>query len=86
MGLCVNRFSENISFDNLETMSLKVSQQLKIADAVLEITQIGKECFEDCLIRKENKRCPLYTQALFARVIVGGDIHLGDELEPLSLK
>ena len=66
-------------------MSLKVSQQLKIADAVLEITQIGKECFEDCLIRKENKRCPLYAQALFARVIVGGDICLGDEIEPLPL-
>lgn len=85
MGLCVNRFSENIRFDNLEIMSLKVSQQLKIADAVLEITQIGKECFEDCLIRKENKRCPLYAQALFARVIVGGDICLGDEIEPLPL-
>ena len=54
-----------------------------IGDAVLEMTQIGKECHSDCAIRQQTGDCIMPREGVFARVVKGGTIHTGDEMKLL---
>jgi molybdopterin adenylyltransferase len=48
----------------------------------LEVTQIGKKCHGDnCNIFKEVGNCVMPKEGIFARVIRGGNLEAGDELE-----
>ena len=51
---------------------------------VLEITQIGKECHSHCAIHKKMGTCIMPTNGIFAKVIKGGTIKVGDELEVVN--
>ena len=48
------------------------------------MTQIGKECHSHCEIYKKMGECIMPREGVFARVLVPGEIHVGDEmvLEP----
>ena len=52
-------------------------------EAVLEITQIGKECHEGCAIRQLVGQCVMPREGVFARVVKGGVVRAGDELAVL---
>ena len=45
-------FAENILTEGICLHSLAIGTQLRVGDAVLEVTQIGKECHADCEIMK----------------------------------
>ena len=47
---------------------------------VLEMTQIGKECHNDCVIKQQTGECIMPHEGVFARVLTGGEIHVGDEV------
>lgn len=51
-GLDVNPgdFAENLTTMGLQLPQLPVGTRLKIGDAVLEVSQIGKECHQRCAI------------------------------------
>ena len=48
---------------------------------ILEITQIGKECPAPCAIFRKLGECIMPKEGVFARVIKGGRIRVGDRLE-----
>lgn len=73
-------FAENILTQGIDLKTLPVGTLLTIGEAILEITQIGKECHSDCEIRRITGRCVMPTDGVFARVLHGGEIHAGDTI------
>jgi len=74
-------FAENITTKGLELVNTHPLDKLIINDAVLEITQIGKECHgSSCNIFKEVGNCVMPKEGIFARVIKKGQIRAGDTI------
>jgi MOSC domain-containing protein YiiM len=74
-------FAENLTIENIQLSKLKIGQKLKIGlDIILEITQIGKECHNDCAIKKQVGDCVMPREGVFAKVIKGGEIKTGDNV------
>ena len=48
--------------------------------AVVEITQIGKECHNKCAIYYMAGECIMPREGIFAKVIKGGTIKRGDKI------
>lgn len=72
-------FGENIIVDGIDFVNLPVGTIMKCKDVILELTQIGKECHTHCEIYKRMGECIMPKQGVFAKVIQGGDIQIGDE-------
>lgn len=82
-GLNVNvgSFAENITTQGINLMSLPLGSQISIGpNAILEITQIGKECHTRCAIYTQAGDCVMPKEGVFARVVKGGKIQVGDSL------
>ncbi|MDL2258050.1 hypothetical protein LJC42_02680 [Eubacteriales bacterium OttesenSCG-928-K08] len=78
-GLCMHRYYANIVIDGLEGGMLKKGDVLRIGQARVQITQVGKRCFDECVQVQEGTSadCPLHT-CLFAKVLSGGTVNAGD--------
>lgn len=73
-------FGENLLVDGIDFRALPVGTRLRCGQAVLEITQIGKECHQGCAIRQRVGDCIMPREGVFARVLHGGSIAEGDEM------
>lgn len=74
-------FAENITVDGLEVASLPLGTRLKIGEALLEVTQIGKECHnQGCAIKKQTGTCVMPLEGIFARVLSSGWVETGDPI------
>ena len=71
-------FAENILIEGLELKTLPIGTRLRVGGALLEVTQIGKECHKDCAIRQQVGDCVMPREGIFARVLTGGAVHPGD--------
>jgi MOSC domain-containing protein YiiM len=67
-------FAENITTRGIDLGSLPVGSRLRIGPALLEVTQVGKECHTGCAIRQIAGDCVMPRKGVFARVITGGEI------------
>jgi molybdopterin adenylyltransferase len=54
--------------------SLPLGALLHVGPALLEITQIGKECHDGCAISRAVGECVMPRRGAFARVLRGGEI------------
>ena len=72
-------FGENLVVTNLDFRSFPVGTRLICRDVILEMTQIGKECHHGCLIFQKMGECIMPTNGVFAKVLHGGKISVGDE-------
>ena len=80
-GLCHGMFAENITTEGIELHTLPIGTRLKIGEeAVIEISQIGKECHDGCAIRQLVGQCIMPREGVFARVLCGGVVSAGDEI------
>ena len=77
-------FAENINTVGIDLRHLPVGTHLKVGETELEITQIGKECHNDCAIRKAVGRCVMPTEGVFAIVVKEGTVRPGDAIEILK--
>jgi TatD DNase family protein len=77
-------FGENLVVDGIDFASLPVGTQFRCGDAVLEMTQIGKECHNHCAIYHRMGDCIMPREGVFARVLQGGVIKTGDEITVTS--
>ncbi len=73
-------FAENITTEFIDIPNLQVGDILRIGDAELKITQIGKECHSRCAIYYQAGDCVMPKEGIFAKVIRGGKIFLEDEV------
>jgi cyclic pyranopterin phosphate synthase len=67
-------FAENLTTRGIDLSRLPVGSRLSIGPALLEITQIGKECHQGCAIRQAVGDCVMPRRGVFARVLAGGEI------------
>lgn len=75
-------FAENISTQGIDWKHVPVGTQVKLGDsAIVEITQIGKECHNKCAIYYQAGDCIMPKEGIFARVLSGGPIVCGDKVE-----
>jgi len=74
-------FGENLVVEGIDFRGLPVGALLRCGDCVLEITQIGKECHTHCQIYRKMGDCIMPREGVFARVVQGGGISVGDIME-----
>jgi MOSC domain-containing protein YiiM len=67
-------FAENITTRGVDLGSLPIGARLELGSALLEITQIGKECHHGCAIFQAVGDCVMPRRGVFARVLRGGEI------------
>jgi MOSC domain-containing protein YiiM len=67
-------FAENITTQGVELAALPVGTRLYLGEAVLEVTQIGKECHSHCAIYRAVGDCVMPRRGIFARVLKGGEV------------
>ena len=78
-------FAENITTTGLRLWELPLGTRLAVGeDALLEITQIGKECHDRCAIFHQVGDCVMPREGIFTRVLRGGSIKPGDDIRVLS--
>jgi MOSC domain-containing protein YiiM len=74
-------FAENLTTEGSELLSLPIGTTISIGkEALLEVSQIGKECHSSCAIRQELGKCIMPREGIFARVIQGGCVRAGDDV------
>ena len=76
-GLCMRRYKANFLVDGLAEGHLRKGDLLELGNAVIEITMV-KRCFDNCALVRESAACPLKDGGLFARVVKGGTVCVGD--------
>lgn len=74
-------FGENLLVEGFDFKTLPVGTRFRCGDVLLEMTQIGKECHSHCEIYQTVGDCIMPREGVFARVLHGGEIQIGDELE-----
>ena len=77
-------FGENLIVSGYDFRNLAVGTRFQCGEAVLEITQIGKECHSHCEIYKRMGECIMPREGVFAIVLHGGMIRKGDLLERIE--
>ena len=80
LNLSPGAFAENIVTEGIELKTLPVGTRLRVGPALLEVTQIGKECHNDCAIKQAAGKCVMPTEGIFAIVLEEGTICPGDEI------
>lgn len=73
-------FAENITTEFIDVPNLQVGTRIRIGEAELEITQIGKECHTKCAIFFRAGDCVMPREGIFATVKRGGEIRVGDTI------
>lgn len=84
-GLTSGQFAENITTEGLCLYELPIGTRLKIGPAVVEVTQIGKECHHHCAIYKKVGSCVMPLEGIFTMVISEGTVKAGDEISVLEM-
>ena len=74
-------FAENLTTEGSELLSVPIGTIISIGkEALLEVSQIGKECHAGCAIYQEIGKCIMPGEGIFARVIRGGRVRAGDDM------
>jgi len=78
-------FAENIATTGIDWKTMPIGTRFRLGQkAIVEITQIGKECIKKCAIYYQAGDCIMPREGVFARVITGGIIRKGDEIEKIA--
>jgi hypothetical protein len=64
--------------------SIEKMRHLRLGDALVEVTQIGKVCHERCAIYYQAGDCVMPREGIFVKVHQGGLVKAGDSVEVLS--
>ncbi|MCG2775246.1 MAG: MOSC domain-containing protein [Desulfobacterales bacterium] len=71
-------FAENIATKGIDWKKMPVGTIVQLGDsAVVEITQIGKECHSKCAIYYMAGDCIMPREGIFGRVLKGGEVRCG---------
>ncbi|HAK41292.1 MAG TPA: MOSC domain-containing protein [Synergistales bacterium] len=79
--LAPGSFAENITVEGFDLSSLSIGDRVRVGEALLELSQIGKECHTRCAVYHSAGDCIMPRKGLFFRVIEGGRVATGDKVE-----
>ncbi|TXT44303.1 MAG: MOSC domain-containing protein, partial [Spirochaetes bacterium] len=71
-------FAENITTRGVELHLLPVGTEIRIGEALCEVSKIGKECHTACEIRRLVGDCVMPRKGIFIRVLKGGEVRRED--------
>jgi cyclic pyranopterin phosphate synthase len=74
-------FAENITTSGIEVAALPIGTVLDLGEALVEVTQIGKECHARCAIYYQAGDCVMPREGIFVRVLRGGRVAPGDPVK-----
>lgn len=78
-------FAENLTCEGIDLLSMPLGTRLQVGDeAIVEISQIGKECHTGCAIRQKVGKCIMPVEGIFARVLRGGKVRAGDTIKVME--
>jgi MOSC domain-containing protein YiiM len=78
-------FAENLSIEGIDLYLLPVGTTLTIgAEAIIRLTQIGKECHTRCNIFYQVGDCVMPREGVFAEVLQEGEVTVGDTIKVMT--
>ena len=77
-------FGENLLVQGFDFKAFPVGTRFKCGGAILELTQIGKKCHSACNVTQRTGKCIMPTEGIFASVVQGGVVSVGDDFELLE--
>ena len=80
LTLTPGAFAENIVTRGIALKTLPIGTKLRVGQTLLQVTQIGKECHNDCAIKKATGTCVMPTDGIFAIVLQEGTIRAGERI------
>lgn len=84
LELELGAFGENIVTKGLKLYNIPIGTKLKLGEEILlEVTQIGKECHDRCNIYHQVGDCIMPKRGIFAKVLQGGKLQSGVNIEVL---
>ena len=80
-------FGENVTTEGADLASLGIGMRLALGDdVILQVSEIGKICESPCSIGQRLGDCVMPREGVFAKVVRGGMISVGDAIEPTCAK
>ena len=80
-------FGENVLTEGVDFANIMVGNKIRLGkDALVRVTQIGKECHDRCNIYYQVGDCIMPREGIFAEVLKSGEIKVDDEIEFLNDK
>jgi MOSC domain-containing protein YiiM len=74
-------FAENIATRGINWLEIPIGTRMKLGeDALVGITQIGKECHTRCAIYYRAGDCIMPKEGTFGKILAGGRIRRGDAI------
>lgn len=73
-------FAENITTEGVDLLSLPIGTRFAVGDVIFEVTQHGKICHTKCAIYYQAGDCVMPREGIFAKVIKGGSLKVGQEI------
>lgn len=81
-NIAFGEFAENITTEGIRLYEMQPFDRLRGENIELEVTQIGKKCHgSNCTIFQEVGNCVMPKEGIFARVIAGGELKAGLQLQ-----
>ena len=78
-------FAENLTTQGIDLLALPIGSRVRVgSETELEITQHGKLCHERCAVYYAAGDCVMPREGIFAKVLRGGRVKVGDAIEPLG--
>lgn len=77
-------FAENLTTEGIIFHELPIGTRFRVGDTViLELSQIGKVCHNRCAIFYQVGDCVMPREGVFATVVTGGQVKVGDSITVL---
>jgi MOSC domain-containing protein YiiM len=80
LDVVAGNFAENITTEGIDLLTLPVGSHLEVGETEVVISQIGKVCHHKCAIFYQAGDCVMPREGIFAVVIRGGKITVGDPI------
>ena len=81
-GFCFRKYKENLLLEGIPLEKCSQGDLLICGDAILELTESAKNCHPElCKLASEETKCFLPDFCRFARVVKGGSIRRGMEIQ-----
>ena len=78
-------FAENITTRGINVKGMPLGTILKVGDATVEVSQIGKVCHVRCAIYYLAGDCIFPREGIFGWVVEPGQVRVGDEVRVIKL-
>jgi molybdopterin adenylyltransferase len=80
LDVVAGNFAENITTVGIDLLDLPVGSHLEVGETEVVISQIGKVCHHKCAIFYQAGDCVMPREGIFAVVVKGGAITVGDPI------